>query len=682
MNEINSYYNNKYNKYVGARYVPIFDGEWDNKNKYEPLVIVNYQGNSYTSKTFVPIGIDINNNQYWALTGNYNAQVEYYRQETQELQNKTTELDNEIVNARQGKPNLTDNIEEIKDQLQDVIYQEGSKMLPNTITKLNNKKPITIAGLGDSIMAGYYANNNNGYMELLTSSLNIKFSVTVNLNNQGISGYTVRDSIIYGKLDVVDNTNADLYIISFGHNDIKSGLNDTYKPGYGYPQNQSITDMEYIIRRLRNNHPNADILILGESPYYTTSIDSNLALQNYTKEMQLLAIKYSSLFVDIAPIFKANPNYDSELMYDAGHPNTNGHKLIASELLKYFIIGTIQNPRIYENPTTSLFNQWKHSYKGWKKLNEGNTGDRYRFYGSGWNGSVATNTGSFVDIVAKTNCIAVEIEITLNTTLLLARDSINWYSNYTFTSVYPTSPNRFWLTIPFDNSTVVNELVGVHSARLYLRSGSLKIHQVWSLESTHEFIPCDSPMLGLSTDLVVTPNANNSQINTYNDKYLVPNNLEGYSITIPFVGTGLGMDCQIPSDTSNFNVIIDGVEQSELVIGLAGSTGMQGGRLICNNLPFGKHSVTLTAKTGNVSKTYIGGFTVLDQRKLEHSQFYYGLAKVGENKNFGVAYDSVPFVMATGNGVYPTNATKLGFTLSGTTNEIGIWQAEGNKVVY
>lgn len=82
MNELNSYYNNKYNKYVGARYVPIFAGEWDNTKKYEPLVIVSYQGASYTSKTFIPIGVEITNESYWVLTGNYNAQVEAYRQES------------------------------------------------------------------------------------------------------------------------------------------------------------------------------------------------------------------------------------------------------------------------------------------------------------------------------------------------------------------------------------------------------------------------------------------------------------------------------------------------------------------------------------------------------------------------------------------------------------------------
>ncbi len=72
-------------EYIGARYVPIFADpiDWDSTKTYEPLTIVYYQGNSYTSKQSVPAGINITNESYWAETGNYNAQIEAYRQEVQ-----------------------------------------------------------------------------------------------------------------------------------------------------------------------------------------------------------------------------------------------------------------------------------------------------------------------------------------------------------------------------------------------------------------------------------------------------------------------------------------------------------------------------------------------------------------------------------------------------------------------
>ena len=73
------------NVYVGHRYVPKIFGEWDNTQIYEPLSIVQYQGTSYTSRQFVPVGIELTNEDYWVVTGNYNAQVEQYRQEVRNL---------------------------------------------------------------------------------------------------------------------------------------------------------------------------------------------------------------------------------------------------------------------------------------------------------------------------------------------------------------------------------------------------------------------------------------------------------------------------------------------------------------------------------------------------------------------------------------------------------------------
>lgn len=64
-------------QYIGSRYVPIFadPSEWSSSLSYEPLTIVLHEGNSYTSKQAVPIGIDITNETYWVKTGNFNGQV-------------------------------------------------------------------------------------------------------------------------------------------------------------------------------------------------------------------------------------------------------------------------------------------------------------------------------------------------------------------------------------------------------------------------------------------------------------------------------------------------------------------------------------------------------------------------------------------------------------------------------
>lgn len=93
-------------EYVGARYVPVFMGDWDIDADYEPLSIVQYQGNSYTSRQKVPHGTDITNEQYWALTGNYNAQIDQYRQEVAALDSHVDSID-EIIPFSDFSPSST-----------------------------------------------------------------------------------------------------------------------------------------------------------------------------------------------------------------------------------------------------------------------------------------------------------------------------------------------------------------------------------------------------------------------------------------------------------------------------------------------------------------------------------------------------------------------------------------------
>lgn len=92
-------------QYIGARYVPKFfenpngSNEWINGIGYEPLTIVTYLNNSFTSKKAVPVGINVLNTDYWVNTGNYNSQVAEYQQQ---IINLTTEVNNQfnVINGR------------------------------------------------------------------------------------------------------------------------------------------------------------------------------------------------------------------------------------------------------------------------------------------------------------------------------------------------------------------------------------------------------------------------------------------------------------------------------------------------------------------------------------------------------------------------------------------------------
>lgn len=87
------------NRYIGARYVPIFAGEWDNTKSYESLSIVSYQGDSYTSKGVVPVGVEITNTAYWVKTANFNQQLAHMEVEWSNFQLDTEEMLNDYFNA-------------------------------------------------------------------------------------------------------------------------------------------------------------------------------------------------------------------------------------------------------------------------------------------------------------------------------------------------------------------------------------------------------------------------------------------------------------------------------------------------------------------------------------------------------------------------------------------------------
>lgn len=93
-------------QYIGARYVPKFyensdsTSDWRSGVAYEPLTIVTYNGNSYTSKKAVPasVGNPSSNTTYWVATGTYNEQVEAYRQQVEEYKAEVDSLE-DVVNV-------------------------------------------------------------------------------------------------------------------------------------------------------------------------------------------------------------------------------------------------------------------------------------------------------------------------------------------------------------------------------------------------------------------------------------------------------------------------------------------------------------------------------------------------------------------------------------------------------
>ena len=124
-------------QYVGARYVPKFASplEWAADTSYEALTIVTFNNASYTSKIQVPptVGNPANNPKYWALTGNYNAQVEQYRQVAETIGNN---LNTEIKNLKNADTTEITNRKNADTALQGQITTVSN----NLTTEITNRK--------------------------------------------------------------------------------------------------------------------------------------------------------------------------------------------------------------------------------------------------------------------------------------------------------------------------------------------------------------------------------------------------------------------------------------------------------------------------------------------------------------------------------------------------------------
>ena len=170
------------NQYIGARYVPLITGEWDATISYEALSVVLYQGSSYTSICSVPVGVPPTNTAFWALTGNYNAQVEQYRQEVLNISSELSSI----------KPKVESNTNNI------------NILTPKVESNTNNI---------DILTPKVESNTNN--IDILTPK--------VESNTNNIT--SIKTWAFYTELNGITNVNADIFKTFVAHCYINYSLN-------------------------------------------------------------------------------------------------------------------------------------------------------------------------------------------------------------------------------------------------------------------------------------------------------------------------------------------------------------------------------------------------------------------------------------------------------------------------
>lgn len=225
-------------QYVGARYVPKFayPVAWQAGTSYEALTIVTYNNSSYTSKIPVPatVGNPADNDSYWALTGNYNAQVEDYRQTALQTQENLTEetnareqadttLGERITQETNAREQANTAIQVIKSDFYAPVSPVENKIHYNT-PNLSGPQGATMVN-GIAYLTFYDGTNSYiyKYENFLEGDSTPVLFVTMN-------GVTHPNSINYynGFLYVTDSDSGNIYPVDINTGEIKTAFTSNY----------------------------------------------------------------------------------------------------------------------------------------------------------------------------------------------------------------------------------------------------------------------------------------------------------------------------------------------------------------------------------------------------------------------------------------------------------------------
>lgn len=313
-------------QYVGARYVPVFADplEWSDAIGYEPLTVVLHEGNSYTSRQSVPVGIDIGNATYWAETGNYNAQIEAYRQEVLTYDGRITANANAIAVETQARINrdneLTLRIDSLSKQTpvqgengRNAVFIGDSFMAPTA------SYPQKLAYFTAQLMGWTmynYAYGGSGWVDEAGASMN--FYHQIQKAAQQIS------------IPVAD---VDYIVIGGGFNDWNDPTPLTY--------NQLYSAALQTVKEARAQFPNAQIIAIP------------MMFRNYGVDVHMHDL-YSAIVAGITASGVAVKVIKDAYMWQLGfknvdgvHPTVDLYKIMAQHVASKVMGGDVKTSRLY-----------------------------------------------------------------------------------------------------------------------------------------------------------------------------------------------------------------------------------------------------------------------------------------------------------------------------------------------
>jgi acyl-CoA thioesterase-1 len=179
-----------------------------------------------------------------------------------------------------------------------------------------SETPKIILFFGDSLTAGYGLSPEEAFPALIEKKL-VKAGKSAKVVNAGLSGETSAGGV--SRIDWILKQPVDIFILELGANDGLRGL----------PIDQTVKNLQAIIDKVKVKNPKVKVVIAG------MMVPPNLG-PDYTSKFQKifpdLAKKNSATLIpfllqDVAGNEKLN-------LSDGIHPNPEGHKIVADNVLK------------------------------------------------------------------------------------------------------------------------------------------------------------------------------------------------------------------------------------------------------------------------------------------------------------------------------------------------------------
>lgn len=288
-------------QYIGARYVPKFyensdnTSEWRSGVIYEPLTIVTYNGNSYTSKKPVPaeIGNPSSNPTYWAPTGLYSAQVEEIRQRMEEIY---SEVDDRLDDMQQDIDDFTQT---------EVVWIGDSYTQANSLGDDQDKRFATLVSQRLGLTEHNYASGGSDFISGGSTGTNY-----IGQLNNAINEMTAEQKRATKYMFVMGTRN-------MPYNNPNATLSNYYNA------------INHFFTTAHEAFPNTELV------FVPMLWDSVPLIADYRKCLQWCEQCALSLTAPVTTFFNAYlwlMGRYGDILSDGVHPNVNGHNLIATHI--------------------------------------------------------------------------------------------------------------------------------------------------------------------------------------------------------------------------------------------------------------------------------------------------------------------------------------------------------------